>query len=362
MNCSDRDNAEAKMALTSDSMTVPEMPAVAIIVLNWNAWADTIECLESLARLDYPNFHIFVCDNASSDGSLARLQQWAQGELCILPARAGFAKYVTPPGFKSTAALNARLTVIENSSNLGFAAGNNVGLRRALKDGFDLFWVLNADTVVESDALTHLASRLETVEGAGLCGSLICYYDDTSVIQEAGGCATFPFIGLSKRLAAEKKRSDDFDWRALEAKLGYISGASCLVSREFLETVGLMSEAYFLYCEEIDWATRAKGQFSMTLAENSIIYHKKGLATGSKTRGRTRSPSSSYYLWRARRRYNQTYAPLGLVTLFGLGLAASLKSLLRGDTASSRAILTGLADRPLKNDEVHGPDRKKRPQ
>ncbi|MEM9425131.1 MAG: glycosyltransferase family 2 protein [Pseudomonadota bacterium] len=343
------------MTVAPNGETVPEASAVAIIILNWNAWADTIECLESLARLDYPNFHIFVCDNASSDASVDRLQQWVRGELCILPARPGFAEYVIPPGFQTKPAplaesvTNARLTIIENPSNLGFAAGNNAGLRQALEAGFDFFWVLNADTVVEPDALTHLVSRLEAVEGAGLCGSLICYYDDPSVIQEAGGCASYPLIGLSRRLAADKKRSDDFDWRALEAKLGYISGACCLVSRDFLETVGLMSESYFLYCEEIDWATRAKGQFSLALAENSIIYHKKGLSTGSKTHGRTRSPSSSYYLWRARRRYSQTYAPLGLVALFGFGLAASLKSLLRRDTASARAILTGLADRPLNN-------------
>ena len=343
------------MTVVPDAETMPEAAAVAIVILNWNAWADTIECLESLARLEYPNIHIYVCDNASTDGSLERLQQWARGELCILPARPDFATYVTPPGFTTTAgplaeaATKARITVIENPSNLGFAAGNNAGLRRALDDGFDFFWVLNADTVVEADALTHLVSRLKAVEGAGLCGSLLCYYEDPSVIQEAGGCASYPMLGLSRRLAADKKRSDDLDWRALEAKLRYISGASCLVSRDFLKTVGLMSEAYFLYCEEIDWATRAKGKFSLVLAEESIVYHKKGLSTGSKTQGRTRSPSSSYYLWRARRRYSQTYAPLGLVSLFGLGLAASLNSLLHGETASARAILTGLADRPFDN-------------
>lgn len=343
------------MTFAPDSGSTPEVPSVAIIILNWNAWADTIECLESLARLDYPNFHIFVCDNASSDASLDRLQQWARGELCILPARPNFGEYVTPPGFKTEAnpltemATSERLTVIENPSNLGFAAGNNAGLRQALNDGFDLFWVLNADTVVEPDALTHLVSRMKAEKGASICGSLLCYYENPSVIQEAGGCESYPLLGLSRRLAAERKRSDDIDWRALEAKLGYISGASCLVSRKFLETVGLMSEAYFLYCEEIDWATRAKGQFSLSLVENSIVYHKKGLSTGSKTHGRARSPSSSYYLWRARRRYSQTYARLGLVALFGLGLAASVKCLLQRDGASARAILTGLADRPFNN-------------
>lgn len=341
------------MTAAPNAETVAKAPAVAIIILNWNAWADTIECLESLARLDYPNFHIFVCDNASTDASLDRLRQWARGELCILPAGPDFAEYVTPPSFQTQAAASAepatssRLTVIENPSNLGFAAGNNAGLRQAMAQGFDFFWVLNADTVVEPDALTHLVSRLEADEGAGLCGSLLCYYEDRNVIQEAGGCASYPLIGLSRRLAADKQRSEDFDWRALEAKLGYISGASCLVSRDFLETVGLMSEAYFLYCEEIDWATRAKGKFSLALAERSIVYHKKGLSTGSKTHGRARSPSSSYYLWRARRRYSQKYAPLGLVALFVLGLAASLKSLLQSDTESARAILTGLADMPL---------------
>ncbi|MEM6407574.1 MAG: glycosyltransferase family 2 protein [Pseudomonadota bacterium] len=342
------------MTVAPDARPVGEPSSVAIIILNWNAWADTIECLESLARLDYPNFHIFVCDNASSDASLERLQQWRQGALCILPERPEFAHYVTPPGFLTTTAPSAGIpstlpvTVIENPSNAGFAAGNNAGLRQALAEKFDYFWVLNADTIVEPDALTQLMSRMQAVDGAGLCGSLLCYYDDPSVIQEAGGCASYPMIGLSRRLAAEKKRSDDIDWRALEAKLGYISGASCLVSRDFLQTVGLMSEAYFLYCEEIDWATRAKGKFSLALAETSIVYHKKGASTGSKSHGRTRSPSSSYYLWRARRRFSQTYAPLGLIALCALGFAASLKSLLRGDTESARAILMGLVDRPLK--------------
>lgn len=334
-------------------------PSVAVIVLNWNSWPDTIECLESLLRLDYPSFHVIVCDNGSTDGSVERFRQWAGGELCVRPSSPHMGTHSIPPVAKpitfnpsserSTRLSPAeRLSLIENRANLGFAAGNNAGLMNALERGFEYFWVLNADTVVEPDALTHLVSRIRSVEGAGLCGSLLCYYDAPDTIQEAGGCTSYPMLGLSRRLAGEQSRSSSLDWRGLEAKLDYISGAACLVSREFLETVGPMSEDYFLYCEEIDWATRGKGRFSLALAEKSIVFHKKGMTTGSKAFGRSRSVSSAYYLWRARRRYCQRHKPAGLIGLFAVGLATSLISLIQGDTATARAIVAG-----LRNKEEH---------
>lgn len=339
-------------------------PSVAIIVLNWNSWPDTIECLESLLRLDYPSFHVIVCDNGSTDGSVDRFRQWASGELCVRPSSPHMGTHSIPPvkkpiTFNSLSEGGAwlpsseHLSLIENRANLGFAAGNNAGLMHALERGFEYFWVLNADTVVAPDALTHLVSRIRSVEGAGLCGSLLCYYDAPETIQEAGGCTSYPMLGLSRRLAGEAQRNSPLDWRGLEAKLDYISGAACLVSRDFLETVGPMSEDYFLYCEEIDWATRAKGLFSLVLAEESIVYHKKGMTTGSKAFGRSRSVSSAYYLWRARRRYCQRHKPAALVGLFAVGLATSLLSVLKRDTETAKAIVSGLLNK-VPNDSGAG--------
>ena len=336
-----------------------DWPSVAIIILNWNSWADTLECLESVLRLRYPIFAVFLCDNASTDGSAGRFRQWAEGTLCVLPGRREMAGHVVPPAPKpsgrseladveakgSVLVGDPRVTLIENAGNIGFAAGNNVGVRAALAQGFDHVWLLNADTVVEPDTLSEMVKRMRDVHAAGLCGSLLCYYDAPDVIQEAGGCAYYPLLGLARRLAAHRRLTDRLNWRALEARLGYISGASCLASRAFLEEVGLLSEDYFLYCEEIDWATRGRGRFSLALAERSIVFHKKGQATGSKAFGTPRSPASTYYLWRARRRFTQRYYPAGLVALFGFGAGLSIVHFVGGRSDLARALMAGLRDR-----------------
>ena len=340
---------------TKDVATDAQAPSVAIIVLNWNGWPDTLECLESLMRLEYPSFEVVVCDNASTDGSATRIQQWMDNALCVLPTSSEMAQFSVPAMTKSAFHLEdesteaslqkGRVRLIQNPSNLGFAAGNNTGLRDALARGFEYFWVLNADTVVEPDALDRLVARLRAEEGAGICGSLLCYYAAPDVIQEAGGCQSYPLLGVSRRLAGDKKRSAAHPWTKFEKQLGYVSGASCLVSRAFLEKIGLMSEDYFLYCEEIDWATRGRGRFSLALAHDSIVYHKKGISTGSKAVGQARSAASSFYLWRARRRFTQRYYPLGLISLCALGAATSLSHRLKGEHANAKATLAGLMDR-----------------
>lgn len=332
-------------------------PPVAVIVLNWNAWADTLECVESLLRMTYPCFEVILCDNASTDGSLERFAEWAAGDMSIVPASPAMAQFVLPPVEKPLtltseddaarqAVMHRGVTLIRNHSNLGYAAGNNAGLRHAQARQFEYFWVLNADTVVEPGALDHFVARARDNTGAGLFGSLLCYYDAPQVLQEAGGCRMIPFTPLSRRLAPDANRNASQDWRKIEASMDYVSGASCFTTRDFLDRVGLMSEDYFLYCEEIDWATRAKGQFDLALVEECVVYHKKGLSTGSKGIGRSRSIGSTYYLWRARRRFCQRYNRVALLPCIALGIVAALALLIRGDRPRAAAILDGIFDRP----------------
>ena len=137
-----------------------DLPSVAVVILNWNSWADTLECLESVLRLDYPNASVIVCDNASTDGSEKRFRQWVQGELSVIPARPEMSHHAVPPVPKPVSyqivdpstrlekdrSNLAAITFFQNGANVGFAAGNNVGLSYALAQGFQYCWVLNADT------------------------------------------------------------------------------------------------------------------------------------------------------------------------------------------------------------------------
>src|SRR5699024_6413658 len=119
-------------------------PDVFIIVLNWNGWKDTNECIRSLEKLDYPNFHIIVVDNASTDDSVNKIQ-------------------VQYPG----------VFILRTAENKGYAGGNNEGIRYAMANGADYIWILNNDTVVELGALWPLVEKMEKNSKIGICGSLL---------------------------------------------------------------------------------------------------------------------------------------------------------------------------------------------
>jgi len=332
-------------------------PAVAVIVLNWNRWRDTIENLESVLRLDYPNLAVIVCDNDSTDGSVEKIEAWAKGEMAAPVAHAQMAAYTMPPLAKPVDFVRIscsevdhghrsmpRVTLIETGANLGYAGGNNVGLRYALNQGFAYFWLLNDDTVVPPDALKPLVERLERDSHVGLCGSTLRYYAAPDVNQELGGCAYYPLLGMARRLGSDTPASDAIDAQAVERRLGFVSGAAAFVSRPFLEDVGLMCEDYFLYCEEIDWATRARGRYHLAYAPDSIVYHKKGASIGSKTLSRRRSADSSYYLWRARFMFTRRFYPFGLPGLSVFAFFALLNAGFRLDGKTANALMRAVRD------------------
>jgi len=166
---------------------------------------------------------------------------------------------------------------VQTGANLGFAGGNNVALRGLLRRrDWDYVWLLNNDTVVAPGALTALVRRMEERPDAGLCGSTLLYYQDGQTVQAYGGATYSRLTGRPQPI--HPPRPADRDW--VEAHMAYLVGASMLASRRFLEAVGLMDESYFLFFEELDWATRAAGRFSLAWAPDSIVYHKGGASTG----------------------------------------------------------------------------------
>jgi len=182
-------------------LSTPLSNPVAIVLVNWRGWKDTLECLESVFRMDSPNFRVIIVDNASGDDSLNNIERWANGQLQAESSSQQLAHLSTPPVSKpipcvrlseahiSTTQLNpvAQLVLIEAQENRGFAAGCNIGIRVALADlNCDLVWLLNNDTVVTPSAMVS-AVRLMEQQQLLMCGSVCAFYHNPDQVQIIGG-------------------------------------------------------------------------------------------------------------------------------------------------------------------------------
>ncbi len=311
-------------------MPIPEKsPKVWIVLVNWNGWHDAVECLESVLRLDYPDFGVIVCDNASSDGSIGKLRDWAAGTLAWTAPAGPLARLTTPPVPKPVACEHvrapasfhhgdsaARLLLVETGGNLGFAGGNNVGIRIALDDPACAYvWLLNNDTVVEPGCLAAMVRRAGMDAETGITGSVNCFYADPGRVQALGGGHFSP-------------------WRVA------IDLHGIGMSRRFLQGVGEMEESYFLYFEEIDWALRARGRFRQALAEDAIVYHK----AGSSTKEQHDSDFAIYTQYRSRFKMYRKLLPRLLVLCHVRTVRDMLVAALRGRKVASRAMLRAMRD------------------
>ncbi len=256
--------------------------------MNWNNWPDTLHCLESVLRSDYPNFRVVVCDNCSTDDSVERIKNWARGkqrppgELApeLIPlVKPGVRKPVHFVEFSQTAALKDRaakkppppLVVIRNHSNGGYSAGNNVGIDYALKHGADYVWILNNDTLVRPDALAALVDEMDTHDGTGAAGALIYYASEPKKIQAYGGGRLTRFLGR-----------DRFAFNRGETE--YIAGTSLFVRRKVFEEVGHLDDGFFFYWEDVDYSRRVeKGGWDLTVVEGAVVYHKFSATVGSQS-------------------------------------------------------------------------------
>lgn len=348
--------------LSDESMPIDREPVhsaiarVCVIVLNWNGWRDTIECLESVLRLDYPDYKVIVCDNNSSDGSLEQIRKWARGEIEAEAGNSALAALTSPPIPKPIAFAQvepaaagkagestARLLLIQTGGNLGFAGGNNVALRYALSRGdFDFAWILNNDTVVRPDALSQLVQRMKERPDAGICGSTLLYYDDPSKVQALGGSVYNKWVARGGHIGKLANAAHLPEAREVERKLAYVVGASMLVRRSFLEQVGLMDEAYFLTCEEIDWATRGKGRFQLAYAPLSVVYHREGAGTGSHPSTLHQSAMIEFYSSRNRVLFARKHYPFALPSVLCAIVLSALHRLLHRCWRNFGAVARGL--------------------
>jgi len=309
-----------------------------ILILNWNGWKDTIECLESVFRIAYPDCRVVLCDNGSTDGSLEQIKAWAEGHLDVwLPKDSPLRHLSFPPVPKPMRCveynraqaemggrpddMNAPLVLIQTGANLGFAGGNNVGLRYALaQDDFEYVWLLNNDSVIQADALTHMVRRMEERPRAGMCGSTLLYYHEPDKVQALGGARYNKWLGVTRPIGLLQPANLPVNTDYVERRMSYVAGASMLVSRSFLCEIGLMCEDYFMYYEELDWALRAHGAFGLAYARDAIVYHKEGVSIGATARQvNEKSWVSDYHSVRNRLALTRKFVPLALPTVY-LGL------------------------------------------
>lgn len=309
---------------------MPPPPFVYVLLVNWNGWADTTTCLESVCRLDYPHYRIIVCDNGSTNDSLAKIKSWARGEMSAPPEAGIVEGLVSMPVSKPVRyaeyerAIGERggtpddryykLILIQTGANLGFAGGNNVGLRYALsRADFQYVWLLNNDTVVKPDALSKLVERAQSSSRAGLCGSTVLYRHAPTTIQALAGASFNRRTGSTALIRNGAEFTSIDDPAAIEKQLDCILGASMLVSAPLLHDVGLMSEAYFLYYEEVDWALRARTRYDLLYAADSVVYHVEGGSIGSGSRARKTTLLQTYYSTRSRLRLMRTFFPQNML-------------------------------------------------
>jgi len=240
-------------------------PKVSVIVLNWNRKADTLECLASLQQVDYPNYEIVVVDNASTDGSVAEIRQ-------AYPA----------------------VVVLQNSENLGYAEGNNVGIRYAKEHGSDYVFILNNDTVVDPNVLTPLVETMEREPEVAVAGSRICYYDRRDLIQCAGTRVDTRTGAVVEEVGNGQR---DVGQEFPEEAYNSAHGCAMMVRCALLDEVGLMQANFCFYLEEADWCLRfQEAGYRVKMVAASLVYHKEGVSMGG-----SKSPRALYYMARNRR-------------------------------------------------------------
>jgi len=264
------------------------MEAVYIILLNWNGWKDTYQCLESVVRSDYPNFRVIVCDNQSTDGSLQKIKDWAEGKLMVdEKINEKLKPLISPPVKKPVAYVqytraeaeqggknddeNIPLVLIRNDSNAGYSGGNNVGIRYALQKNADYIWLLNNDTIITKTTLKELVYRVQSGENLGLVGTLIYHASEPSIIQAYGGGKIMKVLGTDRFIDSP-------------GVIDYVSGTSLFIKREVIEQVGLLDEKFFFYWEDVDYSRRVLKQgWKLGVAINAIVYHKFSASVGGQS-------------------------------------------------------------------------------
>lgn len=238
-------------------------PTVYIVLLNWNGRTDTVECLESLLQLEYPNYKVIVVDNGSTDGSVETISNLFPG-----------------------------ISLLRNGKNIGYAGGNNVGIQWALEHGANYILILNNDTTVHPELVEHLIRVASLDPTIGLLGPANYYYSKPTTIWTVGAMMGRPphsgFVTIGEG-------DPDGFWKTT-TQFDALVGSAILIRRDVIEKIGLFDERFFLCYEEFDLSVRAReAGYKCLFVPEAKIWHKVGSALGVED-----SPLRTYFNTRNR--------------------------------------------------------------
>lgn len=224
---------------------IKPQPRVYTIVLNYNNFPDTVETLRSALMLAYMNNHLLLVENSTKKEIPERIRR-------LFPA----------------------LEIIENERNLGYAGGNNAGIRAAMQRGAEYIFVINNDIALLPDVLEKLVFAMQSDRTAAACQPLVTYYDDKDKIWSAG---TRLFLGYP-RLYQKGERKHG---RGIKKTPFGLVGCALLFRAQSLQEIGLFDENLFLLQEETDWCMRAvKKGGGLLVVRDAIVHHKVSATLG----------------------------------------------------------------------------------
>ena len=315
-----------------------------VVILNYNGWEDTVECLESVLRSQDTSYRIVVVDNNSVDSSAENILKWAKNsqesavvvgidpdnnKLYVRSNVAGHGGVAVVDQASATGDegnLVHHLVIIQSRINGGFAYGNNMGINFALQQAdCEYIWLLNNDTVILPNTLSELVSyfkRTRQKEKLGILGCIQRFYCDPTTVQAVAGAfdkckARVWNVGEGSRfLGADTEIS----------RCDYVYGASMMLSRECVAEVGLLNEDYFMYFEEIDYTMRAKMKgYGWSVCRDASILHKYRASVS-----REGEEFKEYYLRRNIFKFYKLYYPRLVIIPLTKLLLIILRNLFRG--------------------------------
>lgn len=293
--------------------------SVAIVLVNWNSYAVTNDCIQSLYQISYPNYQIIVTDNGSTDGSGAALEKD-----------------------------HPTATVLYNEKNTGFTGGNNTGLVYAIEQGYDYIMMLNNDTFVEPDFLEPLVAYMDAHPNTGIIQPRIHFNHNRNLLWD-GGSYFSKWLGYAYTRGYNQPVSQKF---LTIKEVDWITGCGFLTRNNILKQSGLLIEKMFIYSEDVDLSFRIKALgYQLIYHPDSVIYHIAGMSNKTKEKGKEGyvNPIVHYLnirnkIWLLKKHTSWYYAPTVIIYNVGYNLALMGYFIVRGRFTKLKTAFKAIKD------------------